>query len=371
VSMSDMYAIPPKADDWTVSRTGQTRFQWEYGGSRDRLLTLYQKGKDRQWDSASRIDWSLEVDPLNPIGLPDELVPIAGSPVWERLDAARRATVKQHIQAWQLSQFLHGEQAAMVCSARIVDTVPDLDAKFYAATQTMDEARHAETYSRFLTEKVGLLYPITDPLSRLIGDTLADSRWDMPYLGMQVLIEGLALAAFGVYRDVAPAGSLARQFLTYIMQDEARHVAFGRIALKDCYADITDFERAEREEFVIEGCYLMRDRLRGDEIWEHLGMDTAECVAIVDASPMMQGYRSYLFSRIVPVVKDIGLWGPRVRDAFADMGVLALADTDAAELSREDEHAADRLDQERTEQTAGLSAQRAHEVDDTIAAGTD
>jgi para-aminobenzoate N-oxygenase AurF len=367
--MFDMYTIAPDGGAWSVPRSGETRFKWEYGESRDRLLTLYQKGKDRQWDSAARIDWSLEVDPLNPIGLPDELVPIAGSPAWERLGPAERVTVKQHIQAWQLSQFLHGEQAAMVCSARIVDTVPDLDAKFYAATQTMDEARHAETYARFLTEKVGLLYPITDPLSRLIGDTLSDSRWDIPYLGMQVLIEGLALAAFGVYRDVAPDGSLAKQLLTYIMQDEARHVAFGRIALKDCYSDITDFERAEREAFVIEGCYLMRDRLRGDEIWDHLGMDVAECTAIVDNSPMMQGYRSYLFSRVVPVIKDIGLWGAPVQEAFRDMGVLGLAEADAGELSREDERAAERLDSERSG-AADLLA-RGAEVDETIAAGAD
>jgi hypothetical protein len=367
--MLDMYTIPPKSGQWSVSRSGETRFKWEYGEGRDRLLTLYQKGKDRQWDSASRIDWSLDVDPLNPIGLPDELVPIAGSPAWERLDQAGRIAVKQHIQAWQLSQFLHGEQAALVCSARIVDTVPDLDAKFYAATQTMDEARHAETYSRFLTEKVGLLYPITDPLSQLIKDTLADSRWDIPYLGMQVLIEGLALAAFGVYRDVAPEGSLAKQLLTYIMQDEARHVAFGRIALKDCYRDITDAERAEREEFVVQGCYLMRDRLRGDEIWSNLGMDVAECTAIVDASPMMQGYRSYLFSRVVPVVKDIGLWGASVQDAFREMGVLSLADADAMELSRADELAADKLDSERSGQVPGLAARQA-EIDETIRAGS-
>ncbi len=362
MTMLDLYTIPPKADHWNVSRAGETRFKWEYGGSRDRLLTLYQKGKDRQWDAAARIDWSIEVDPLNPIGLPDELVPIAGSTAWERLGATEKVAVKQHIQAWQLSQFLHGEQAAMVCSARIVDTVPDLDAKFYAATQTMDEARHAETYSRFLTEKVGLLYPITDPLSQLIGDTLADSRWDIPYLGMQVLIEGLALAAFGVYRDVAPEGSLAKQLLTYIMQDEARHVAFGRIALKDYYRELTAAELREREEFVIEGCYLMRDRLRGDEIWEHLGMDVAECTAIVDASPMMQGYRSYLFSRIVPVVKDIGLWSGKVQDTFREMGVLSLADADAGELSQQDEQVAEKLD-------ADLAARQA-EVDNTIKAGT-
>ena len=126
----------------------------------------------------------------------------------------------------------------MICSARIVESVPDLDSKFYAATQTMDEARHAETYARFLQEKVGLLYPINAHLKALLDDTLTDSRWDMPYLGMQVLIEGLALAAFGVLRDMTTQ-PLPKQILAYVMQDEARHVAFGRMALKDYYAQLT------------------------------------------------------------------------------------------------------------------------------------
>jgi hypothetical protein len=154
-----------------------------------------------------------------------------------------------------------------------VESVPDLDSKFYAATQTMDEARHAETYARFLQEKVQLLYPINPSLKALLDDTLSDSRWDMPYLGMQVLIEGLALAAFGLLRDMTTK-PLPKQILAYVMQDEARHVAFGRLALKDYYAELTTKEREEREEFVVEGCYLMRDRFRMQEVWENMGLDS-------------------------------------------------------------------------------------------------
>ena len=141
--------------------------------------------------------------PDEPVGLPDEFHPLFGSPMWEAADESRRAEMRQHSQAWQFSQFLHGEQGAMVCAAKIVEVVPDMDAKFYAATQTMDEARHVEAFSRFLQEKVDLVYPIDENLTALLEDTLRDSRWDMPYLGMQVLIEGLALAAFGTLRDLA------------------------------------------------------------------------------------------------------------------------------------------------------------------------
>src|SRR4051812_45588427 len=152
--------------------------------------------------------------------------------MWERSSAEVKQSWRRHQISWQFSQFLHGEQGAMITAAKIVETVPDIDSKFYSATQTMDEARHVEIFSKFLHEKIGMIYPINNNLQNLLGDTLTDSRWDMPYLGMQVLIEGLALAAFGVIRDWATK-PLPKQILAYVMQDEARHVAFGRMALRD------------------------------------------------------------------------------------------------------------------------------------------
>ncbi len=360
----DMYTTVPDPYSWQVPNVGDARFTWEYDEGRARLLSLYQKGKDKQWDAESRIDWSLDVDPMNPVGVPDEFHPLFGSPAWESADEKRRCEMRQHNQAWNFSQFLHGEQGAMVCAAKIVEVVPDMDAKFYAATQTMDEARHVEAFSRFLQEKVGLVYPINTNLSALLADTLNDSRWDMPYLGMQVLIEGLALAAFGVQRDLAPEGSLPKQLLAYVMQDEARHVAFGRISLKDYYAALTDTERDEREQFVVEACYLMRDRFRGEEVFETLGLPVKECAEWVDHSPLMIQFRSHLFSRIVPIVKDIGLWGPRVQEAFRDMGVHDMAGLDVDALMKADEDQAEHLDQAHAEM-----AGRVAEVDQAIVAG--
>ncbi len=360
----DKYTEVPTPFSWEVPSAGDTRFTWEYDEGRARLLSLYQKGKDKQWDAQSRIDWTLDVDPDNPVGLPDEFHPLFGSPVWEAADESRRAEMRRHSQAWNFSQFLHGEQGAMVCAAKIVEVVPDLDAKFYAATQTMDEARHVEAFSRFLQDKVGMVYPINKNLTALLEDTLRDSRWDMPYLGMQVLIEGLALAAFGTLRDLAPQDSLAKQLLAYVMQDEARHVAFGRISLKDYYSALTEAERDEREEFVVDACYLMRDRFRGEEVFETLGLDVKTCAEWVDTSPLMIQFRSHLFSRIVPIVKDIGLWGDKVQKAFKEMGVLDLGGSDIEVLMKADEDQADALDKAHAEM-----ASRALEVDQVIAAG--
>lgn len=360
------YTEVPDPYSWEVPNSCDTRFTWEYDDGRARLLSLYQKGKDKQWDAESRIDWSLDVDPTNPIGIPDEFHPLFGSPVWEAADEKRRAEFRRHNQAWNLSQFLHGEQGAMVCAAKIVEVVPDMDAKFYAATQTMDEARHVEAFSKFLQEKVGMVYPINTNLTALLKDTLTDSRWDMPYLGMQVLIEGLALAAFGTMRDIAAPNSLAKQLLAYVMQDEARHVAFGRISLKDYYAALTDAERDDREEFVVDACYLMRDRFRGEEVFETLGLNVKDCAEWVDTSPLMIQFRSHLFSRIVPIVKDIGLWGPKVQKAFTEMGVHGLADSDIDGLMKADEEQAEQLDKAHAEM-----ANRILEVDHAIAAGAD
>jgi hypothetical protein len=366
MSSAPKYAVPVDVNDrWSVEVNSPTQFTWEYDDGRERLLNLYQKGKDKQWDAQTRIDWDGDLPEDNPLGMPVEIVPIWGVPEFEKRlsEPGELSKVRRELQRMQISQFLHGEQGAMITSARIVETVPDIDAKFYAATQTMDEARHAETYARFLQEKLGLMYPINPNLQALLTDTLTDSRWDMPYLGMQVLIEGLALAAFGVMRDLTQS-SLPKQILAYVMQDEARHVAFGRIALKDFYAEISAAERAEREEFVIEGCYLMRDRIRSVEVWENLGFDVDECLELTKKSPYMQMFQSHLFSRIVPIVKDIGLWSEKVQAAYLDMGVLDMAGVDLAKLMEDDENTADRIEQEHRELLA-----RQREVEQTIALG--
>ncbi|HET7202650.1 MAG TPA: ferritin-like domain-containing protein [Steroidobacteraceae bacterium] len=329
--------------DWRVAQEFEATFSWEYEDGRDSLLKLYRKGKRQQWDSDTRIDWSQDLDPENPSGMPDEMIAIFGSPVWHRLSEQERTRLRHHVQAWQLSQFLHGEQGALVCTAKIVQQVPTMDAKFYAATQVVDEARHVEAFSRLLHEKYELVYPINPYLKSLLEDTLRDSRWDMTYLGMQVLIEGVALAAFGLIRDYA-RNPLPRSVTAYVMQDESRHVAFGRLALRDYYPQLTARERDEREEFVVEGCYLLRDRFLADEVWEQMGLPVAECKEWVDHSELMRVYRSNLFTRIVPTIRDIGLWGPRVRKAYADMGILGFAEGDVEGMGLRDEEVARGLD---------------------------
>ena len=338
------YAVPVETTKWHIPGVeSETIFNWEYDEGRHRLLNLYEKGKDKQWNAQDRIDWSHDVDPSDQAMIPDAVVPIFGSQTWEKLPRDVKDEVRHHYMAWTNSQFLHGEQGALVCSAKIVETVPDIDSKFYAATQVMDEARHVETYAKFLNEKLQLAYPINDSLASLLNDTITDNRWDLTYLGMQVLIEGVALAAFSMVRDFTE-DPLGKSVTAYIMQDEARHVAFGRLALKDAYAEMTDKEKAEREEFVVEGAYLMRDRFLAAEVWDNLDLGDEDLTAYVDQAQIMGEFRKALFSRVVPTVKDIGLWGSQVQKAFLDMGVLDFQDLDLDELSDRDEDIAEEME---------------------------
>jgi len=348
MSTQNRYAIAADAPEWGVPQQFMTTFRWEYDDGRQPLLQLYEKGKRRQWNASERIDWTQELDPENPEQLPDESMPIFGSEPYRRMTAAERVRARTHFQAWQLSQFLHGEQGALVSTAKIVQQVPNIDAKFYAATQVIDEARHVEVYSRLLHEKFGLAYPITPTLKRLLDGILSDARWDMTYLGMQVLIEGLALAAFASIRDQSQ-NPLAAAVNAYVMQDEARHVAFGRLALRDYYPELTQKERDEREEFAVEACYAMRDRFQAEEVWAALGLPVAECAAYMLESDFMRRYRSALFTRIVPAMKDIGLWGKKIRTAYANMGILGFADVDLSEIADRDERVAEDFDARRAE----------------------
>jgi para-aminobenzoate N-oxygenase AurF len=351
-----MYTLPVEQTQWHVPGVGSTTiFNWEYDEGRDKLLGLYEKGKTKQWNSNDRLDWSIEIDRSNPLGFPDYYVTIYGSDVWNKMDDKERSVVRLHLDAWRFSQFLHGEQGALICAAKIVQTVPDIDSKFYAATQVFDEARHVEVYSRYLREKLELAYPVNPHLKTLLDQAIVDSRWDFTYLAMQVIIEGLALAAFNTIRDLATE-PLGKALTAYVMQDEARHVAFGRLALRDYYPQLSEKERDEREQFAVEACYLMRDRFMGEEIWDHLGLGADACVEFVRVSPLMQQYTKMLFSRIVPTIRDIGLWGPRIQKAFVDMGVIEFAGVDIEALGKDDEQVAAEYDKLRAARDAHVNS---------------
>jgi hypothetical protein len=246
-------------------------------------------------------------------------------------------TLKMEAQNWTLSQFMHGEQGALVCTAKIVETVPWIDAKYYASTQVMDEARHVEVFAKYLDTKLTGHYPINAHLRMLLDDIINDSRWDMTYLGMQIMVEGLALAAFG-FMHMLTEEPLLKQLLRYVMSDEARHVAFGVLSLKEFYEGLSDAEMLERQEFTFEAAVRMRDRFLQQEVWERLGVDVRRMVHLQlmhETNKNDDPFQQLLFSKIVPNCKKLGLLDRNdhwLRRKFSEINVIQFEDwTDTGE----------------------------------------
>jgi hypothetical protein len=320
----------------TVEDNAAAIFTWDYEkGSRPALNRLYEKAKTSQWNGETDLPWETDVDQeavvvanaaTNMGGLAGGIDPavIADSPfaAWSEKEWIQVGVESQN---WTLSQFMHGEQGALLCTAKIVETVPWIDAKYYASTQVMDEARHVEVFAKYLDTKLTGHYPINAHLKMLLDDIIADSRWDMTYLGMQIMVEGLALAAFG-FMHMLTQDPLLKQLLRYVMSDEARHVAFGVLSLKEYYGDLTDAEMRERQEFAFEAAVRMRDRFLQQEVWERMGIDSRPVIRSMLAVPPEENvFQQMLFSKIVPNCRKLGLLDASegwLRKRFEELGVI-------------------------------------------------
>lgn len=318
--------LPQGGEFAEVRSTIDTVFDWQYALRKQNLLNLYEKGKGLQWN-ATDLPWETEVDVERMSqdridnGIARVTNDLMNPP--ERLTDEKMAEFMLHQNAFMLSQFLHGEQGALLATAKIVQTVPWEEAKFYAANQVADEARHVEVYHRYLTEKLGVSYEVHPALQALLDDVILDSRWDITFLGMQILVEGVALAAFSLVRMQMPDEPLIQDLITRVMQDESRHVAFGVLALQDLYKnELTEKEMREREDFVIEGSHLLRERLLLAPVFERLGWDSKTWTDWAKETPFQKGFRQMTFAKIVPNLKRLGLLTPRVREAYEKMDLL-------------------------------------------------
>jgi hypothetical protein len=334
-------------------------FLWDYERGRGQLVTLYNKAMGSQWSSVTDLDWSIDVDPERLVAEQDSPMltvtrlagRLPGSPLAKWTEKEYSALGIEFFKA-NLSQFMHGEQGAMMTAAKIVETVPWIDAKYYASTQTMDEARHTEVFARYLSTKLGEAYPMSPFLKEQIWSLLEDARWDIAYLGMQIVIESLALAAFGdmLRRTQEP---LLRKLLRYVMSDEARHVAFGVLTLSEFYASLSSAELLERQEFLLDSTLRSRSRATTPEVWERVGVDVAEVVPfLMEAAAQARinpagGFARGFFAKLVPNVRKLGLLEANdghLREKWGEAGLLEFefADDTGSDYETYDAVAADR-----------------------------
>jgi hypothetical protein len=317
-----------------VKDNAEAIFTWDYEkGKRPALNKLYEKAKTSMWNGETDLPWDTEVDQAQvardnaAMTMDLDKMDLKGSP-FEKWGEKEWTNLGMEFQNWSLSQFMHGEQGALICTAKIVETVPWIDAKYYASTQVMDEARHVEVFARYLDSKLSGHYPINAHLGMLLDDIVEDSRWDMTYLGMQIMVEGLALASFGFMHQMTTE-PLLKKLLRYVMSDEARHVAFGVLSLKEYYADLSSAELRERQEFAFEAAVRMRDRFLQQEVWERMGVAPKEALPFVIQTPSRQIFQQMLFTKIVPNCKKLGLLDANdawLRHRFEELGVIQFED---------------------------------------------
>ncbi len=311
-----------------IPATHSAYFDWTYPADHPEMRDLYSRAKDGQWDGATYLDWSISVDPLNPSVpiIPPYFINFEKlAEFGVRLDEKARWKLTSDFFTWMLSQFLHGEQGALFASAQVTEAVQSFDGKLYGATQVMDEARHVEVFHRYLDTKLDKLYQINDNLFVIIDALMSDSRWDMKFLGMQIMVEGLALGAFGAIYKLTHE-PLIKALLKMVIQDEARHVHYGVLALRDHFKmQLSPAERREREDWAFEVALLMRNRFMAYEVYEEWfegAITRAQWREVVLSSSGFEEFRHIMFSRLVPNLREIGLLTDRIRPHYDSVGLL-------------------------------------------------
>ncbi len=305
-------------------------YNWNYEPEIDQLRTLYANALERQWIALRDLDWARGVDreafsrSVSLAGIPIQLTDF-----WQKLDPALRWEISRRTSAFMLSNFLHGEQGALMVAAQLVNAVPHMDGKFYAATQTLDEARHVEVFAAYI-RMLDDVHPIMPSLKNLLDETLTRESWMHKGVGMQIVIEGLALYVFREMRNTTEE-PLLKQLLTFVSRDEARHTGYGIKYLSHVMREVSPEQIAELEDFAFEAARKLIDSRQGPtmrrsvlEIWKQEGLDpeyalrelakereTIEAARGGAAGPI-RGF-------VIPTLRSIGLFSPRIEAHFREM----------------------------------------------------
>ena len=293
-------------------------YNWDYTIQDNRIKRLYELGKELNWNAGTDIDWSQPMPDRGDAPPPifwDDYKP------YQELSNEDKFKFLQHRGSWSLSQFLHGEQGALLVASQLVSCAPTFNAKLYAASQTFDEARHVEAFNKYIQTRQRMMYPIGNGLKSLLDKILTDPRWDLKFIGMQIIIEGLALAAFNVARQ-GTNDPVFKDMLYLIIRDEARHVTFGVNYLEEFLKTLSEDELEERAQFAYEACLVMRGRLMSADVYENFGWDKEDAQAFAQKADVANNFQHLLFTRVVPNLSRIGLLTEKVRPLYDELGVL-------------------------------------------------
>jgi hypothetical protein len=326
------------ADRTRMASPLEVIWDWSYLIAHERLEDLYRKAKQNQWDADTQVDWSLSVDHGGKILDPTRMA-ILGMKFFARFDERQLEIFNAKYSAWILSQLLHGEQGALMVAGKLVAAVPDYEAKLYVASQAMDEARHVEVFARYI-RKLDKIYPAQPVLLEILSDIMTAPQWQSAMVGMQVILEGLALGTF-INVKAATDCALLRELLTYVTKDEARHVAFGNLYLSHAIADMHPDDRAAVEDFALATTKKLVQMRRGmegfagfDEVLRESEIDPddflqalyAEVAAGLQLSSSPGSVHTFR-GLIMPGIVRAGLVSPRVRPAYEASDIRIFSET--------------------------------------------
>ena len=303
-------------------------FNWDYTVQDNRIKKLYELGKQLNWNVEEDVDWKPEFTGINDEEFEWEDGQWANHKVYKTFDKETRIEFFKDLNSWATSQFLHGEQGALLVASQLASCAPTYNAKLYAASQTFDEARHVEAFNKYLQQRLKRSWPIGRALKGLLDKILTDPRWDLKFIGMQVVIEGLALAAFNAAKE-STNDPVFKRMLELIIRDEARHVTFGINYLTDFVTTLTEEEKLDRAQFALEACTVSRNRLRSYDVWEKYGMDIEFTEEYNKTNVFQTQFQDVLFSRIMPNLKRIGLLTDELIPEYEKLGVMGYADGDS------------------------------------------
>jgi hypothetical protein len=305
----------------------KTLWKFDYEPKIKALRDLYEVAKREQWNAASDISWDLEIDPGGDV-LAARQDPTQELDVVRALSDEKRRELRVKNAAWILSQFLHGEQGALLCCGQLVEAVPDIDGKLYAATQVVDEARHVEVFHRYIA-RLDRVYPIDPTLQAVLNQILEADLWQMKCVGMQVIVEGLAMGAFKIIKEESN-DELLRSIVELTAQDEARHVSYGLIYMKDELPRMPDPERERVEDFALAAIEALSGRRPGTgmtsqiDLFQEVGLDLGEVAAEMQqkmADPEFRDKQPDAFrDYVMPQLVRLGIISDRTAPRYRELG---------------------------------------------------
>ncbi|MGH2650850.1 MAG: ferritin-like domain-containing protein [Actinomycetota bacterium] len=307
-------------------------FQHTYQVEQADLRRLYENAKRDQWNASKDVPWEQPVD-LEAGVVADELIDLYGTPLWDKLTRAEQAELNRRFSAWRLSVLLYGEHGAMLVCSQLVETVSGTDAKYFQATQVVDEARHSEVLHRYISEKLGgLFYPIPPNERELFDALLRDSRWPVKTVGLQLVAETFAVSLFKMLAESAK-DDLLRQICRYVLRDEARHMGFGTLSLPGVVAEMGEAERRELEDFTVWALEKVLTGLFPHEVYRDMGFSAGEIREIQrlrkdravggESSLFRRLFKRDLHTTLIQNLTRIGLLTERMAPRLEAFGIRA------------------------------------------------